>query len=60
MGYLNALTGMAALGAAYYVHTVFNHPYEWALLAMAVFTICMYCPDTKLKSLINMVRWVWK
>lgn len=60
MGHLNALAGVAALGAGYWLHTTFNHPYEWLLLGLAVMAIGLYYPDTKLESIIKMYKWVWK
>jgi len=60
MGNLNALALVAVLGACYWLHTTLNYQYEWVTLGFIAILVGLNYPDTKLESLLKMVKWVWK
>ncbi len=49
-----------ALWLAYWLHTLYNTPYDWIILMGVVSACALVYSDKHLLGLIAMVKWVYK
>ena len=60
MGWRNIVVLNMGLYVGFWLHTLFNTPYDWLLLGTALSIVAFIFPDEPLRRLVAMVRWVTK
>ena len=60
MGFINVLFINVALWLAYWLHTIYNTPYDWMILMLMVSIAAFIYSDEPMLGLIAMVKWVHK